>query len=378
MALKTDGTVVAWGAGETNDPNDGNDDFGQSVVPAGLSNVVAIAAGAIHTLALKADGTVVAWGAGKTNDPDGGINFGQSIVPAGLSNVVAIAAGLFHSVALKADGTVVVWGGNVYGQTDVPPGLDNVVALAPGATARHVLVLRKQSTAPVAWLNSDNTFNGNITINGDTAVSGEMKASDLRLDDGNLWLRSGTDQRNGLGWYSAGTKDFGSSFPNNGPNGPVLFGQGGGALGTSTTTNGQKAALVWDASQQVGIGTTTPQARLDLGNDSGNAKLLLYDGSAGPIGFGVGNSQLRLFMNSTYGQFSFLDSSNGNQVVTINGNNYYTKLQVHGFVQLGSAGQLYAPAGEENLRIIRGRIAGNGTITTGQGFTVTKTGTGAY
>ena len=32
----------------------------------------------------------------------------------------------------------------------------------------------------------------------------------------------------------------------------------------------------------------------------------------------------------------------------------------------------------ENLRIIRGRIAGNGTITTGSGFTVSKTGTGAY
>ena len=35
---------------------------GQSDVPAGLSNVVAVAAGGQHSLALKADGTVVAWG----------------------------------------------------------------------------------------------------------------------------------------------------------------------------------------------------------------------------------------------------------------------------------------------------------------------------
>ena len=46
------GTVVAWG----------DNTFGQSSVPAGLTNVIAISGGAEHTLALKADGTVVAWG----------------------------------------------------------------------------------------------------------------------------------------------------------------------------------------------------------------------------------------------------------------------------------------------------------------------------
>jgi alpha-tubulin suppressor-like RCC1 family protein len=61
----------------------------------------AIAAGGFHSLALKSDGTVVAWG---YND------FGQSTVPAGLSGVVAIAGGWFHSLALKSDGTVVAWG----------------------------------------------------------------------------------------------------------------------------------------------------------------------------------------------------------------------------------------------------------------------------
>ena len=44
--------MVAWG----------DNDYGQCNVPAGLSGVVAVAAGAYHSLALKADGTVVAWG----------------------------------------------------------------------------------------------------------------------------------------------------------------------------------------------------------------------------------------------------------------------------------------------------------------------------
>jgi len=80
-------------------------------VPAGLTNIVAIAAGGGHCLALSNNGTVAAWGAN---------NAGQCSVPAGLSNVMAIAAGWEHSVALKNDGGIVEWGDNSSGQTNVP------------------------------------------------------------------------------------------------------------------------------------------------------------------------------------------------------------------------------------------------------------------
>jgi len=55
-----------------------------------------------------------------------------------------------------------------------------------------------------------------------------------------------------------------------------------------------------------------------------------------------------------------------------------TRLDVRGDIRLGPSGQFFALGGVENLRILRGRIAGNGTIITGSGFTVSKTGTGAY
>jgi PASTA domain len=68
--------------------------FGQCNVPSGLSDVTAVAAGYAQSLALKGDGTVVAWGCGGDTDA------GQCSVPSGLFGVSAIAAGLWHSLAV--------------------------------------------------------------------------------------------------------------------------------------------------------------------------------------------------------------------------------------------------------------------------------------
>jgi serine/threonine protein kinase len=168
MALKSDGTVLAWGddtAGQTNIPADvadisaiaahgshalalrsdgtvaawGDNRDGQSDVPAGLSGVTAVAAGDGFGLALKSDGTVTAWG----NDSDGATS-----VPAGLSRVTAIAAGDRNCLALRGDGTVVTWGWNIGGQLDVPAGLSDVIAISAGGT--QSLALKRDGTV-VAW-----------------------------------------------------------------------------------------------------------------------------------------------------------------------------------------------------------------------------------
>jgi len=174
VALRQDGTVVAWGSDRDFDAKV----IGQSTVPASLSGVVAITAGAYHTMALRQDGTVVAWGRNNENQtavPGGligvvaiaannhhslalrqngtvmawGLNgTGQTDVPAGLSGVVAIAAGAAHSLALRQDGKVAAWGWNQYGQTDVPAGISGVVAIAAGLS--HSLALRQDGTV-VGW-----------------------------------------------------------------------------------------------------------------------------------------------------------------------------------------------------------------------------------
>jgi hypothetical protein len=145
LALKPDGTVLAWGGGGIYRLHFGEViDFGQTNVPVGLSNVIALAGGYLHSLALKSDGSVVAWGAyWKPNTRD----YRTADVPAGLTDVVAVAGGDGHSLALKADGTVAVWG--IYaGVTNVPTGLNNVVAIAAGSA--HCLALRADGTV-AAW-----------------------------------------------------------------------------------------------------------------------------------------------------------------------------------------------------------------------------------
>jgi alpha-tubulin suppressor-like RCC1 family protein len=144
LALKNDGTVLAWGIrGATN-------------VPPGLSNVVAIAAGTGQALALKSDGTLAAWG-----EP-GYSGTILSNVPADLSNVVAIACGGDHNLVLKADGTVYAWGLDYSGQTNVPADLSNVVAIAAGFSSSFAIRTNGSTWLSGNATNPVNTFHSNV------------------------------------------------------------------------------------------------------------------------------------------------------------------------------------------------------------------------
>lgn len=146
LALKDNGTVVAWG-------NNGN---GQASVPTGLTNVIDVVAGQNFSMALKDDGTVVAWGDN---------TFGEATIPNGLSSVIAISAEGDTALALKSDGTVVAWGNDDNGQADVPSGLTGVVAVAAAQDAS--LALLSNGTL-VAW--GDNTFGETIIPTGLSSV----------------------------------------------------------------------------------------------------------------------------------------------------------------------------------------------------------------
>ena len=126
VGLRKDGTVISWGM------------LADTVGDASLSNIVAVSAGYGSRIALRADGTVAVWG-----------GFASELtVPPTLSNVVQVAAGDVLCLALKGDGTVVGWGDGRFGETNVPAGLGRVVSVATGNG--QVLALRADGTV-VAW-----------------------------------------------------------------------------------------------------------------------------------------------------------------------------------------------------------------------------------
>lgn len=120
LALKRDGTVVAWGSNYSQ----------ERIVPGDLTDVVKIAAGYRVSYALKSDGTVVEWGSE---------NFTHTGLPDGLSDVIDISYYSFHGIALKADGTVVGWGQNGSGQITIPTGMGRVVRIAAGSSTSYAL-----------------------------------------------------------------------------------------------------------------------------------------------------------------------------------------------------------------------------------------------
>lgn len=177
LALKSDGTVLAWGLNFQGQLGDGTRT--ERSVPAqvkDLTNVISVAAGGSHSLALKSDGTVWAWGSsdyGRLGNGLSGVE-DDSSVPVqvkDLTNVTSISAGSGYSLAVKSDSTVWAWGENDYGQlgdgtksdSSVPVlvmELTNVVAVAAGSF--HSLALKSDGTVWAWGYNNYGQF-GNAT-----------------------------------------------------------------------------------------------------------------------------------------------------------------------------------------------------------------------
>lgn len=227
LVLKNDGTV--WSFGLNNNGQLGNNSTSNSNIPVqvtGLTNVTAIAAVGVGngSFALKSDGTIWAWGSNYLGQlGDGTVtNKLTAVQVISLSGIIAIEG----SLALKSNGTVWAWGSNSNGQlgvgsSDVSPhstpvqvnGLTNVVAIARG-TSRGIALKSDMSV----WMWGSNDFgafgNGTIldsnvpvqsTITGVVSIAGggphtlAVKGDKTlwtfgRNDDGQLGIGSSTSQ----------------------------------------------------------------------------------------------------------------------------------------------------------------------------------------
>jgi len=121
-------------------------------------------------------------------------------------------------------------------------------------------------------------------------------AGDLRVNDSNVLFRGGSDQNSGLGWFGS-TKQFAATNVD----GPVLWGNSGGALGTGTGGT-QKIALNWDNSGNVAIGVPSAGMKVDIGD-----RIRLRQGPGGTAG-------LWLFQTTPNADRAFIGMPNDNQV----------------------------------------------------------------
>lgn len=118
LALKSDGSVWAWGDNTYGEFGNGTTTSSSTLVQVSLTGATAIAGGYIHSLAIKGDGTVWAWGDNVVGQLGDGTrtNKYSPVQVSGLTGVIAITAGYEHTLALKGDGTVWAWGFNGNGQ----------------------------------------------------------------------------------------------------------------------------------------------------------------------------------------------------------------------------------------------------------------------
>lgn len=120
LGIASDGTLWGWGDNATGELGAAPGTLSQSAVPVQIgadAGWSAVAAGNGYSLALRTDGTLWAWGRntvgelgdGTTTEHDAPEQIGTA------TNWVSVSAGAWHALARRADGTAWAWGDDTFG-----------------------------------------------------------------------------------------------------------------------------------------------------------------------------------------------------------------------------------------------------------------------
>ncbi len=143
-AVDVNGAVWCWGLNSHGQVGDGNVEPDGPGIPFPLqvpiSDVVSVGCGDLHSCGVHQDGSVACWGwnsDGQTGQTAASPDFitAPKIVP-GLTDVIEVGLGNLHTCARRANGSVWCWGtlfGPAYGQPPTPvSGIDSAVQLSVG------------------------------------------------------------------------------------------------------------------------------------------------------------------------------------------------------------------------------------------------------
>lgn len=301
----------------------------ESVIAGGVGNVIqsgsirsTISGGMLNFIGTNGDRCVIAGGDrnqiganGLLTTISGGFgnivqtNVQFSVIAGGTQNTnqannyaSSIGGGIMNSIEADADRSTIAggernriqanmyWGSIGGGQANVVSGICGTVpgGFANEATNNSVATGRRAKArhdGSFVWadasVDADFTTTANyqflIRAAGGVGVGGPPQDAaldvegDIRVNDHDLFLRSGNDRNHGLAWYGSGKPFAGVNV-----DGPVAYGWTAGALGT---LGPQRIALYWDWRGRVGIGTNNPQAELEV-NGTTRTKVLTITGGA--------------------------------------------------------------------------------------------------
>lgn len=125
VAVKSDGTVWTWGDNDNGQMGNGQSVGGIQPTPTAVAGVTGVISATARrsTIALKSDGTLLAWGDGLhgqlgNGDTDDRVSPTPVVDSNGnpVTDVTSIAGGELHYLATKRDGTVHAWGLGLSGQ----------------------------------------------------------------------------------------------------------------------------------------------------------------------------------------------------------------------------------------------------------------------